>query len=488
MLPKAGTIHSAPTGIPPSAVLRPLALFGIGFGALSTIADPDLWGHLRFGLDIITSGHVRTTSDPYSFTADRPFLYHEWLGGVVMGVAYRVGGTWGLMVLKAFLAIIPAALAWSALKRTQFAWRWFGVALVSWGTLALAFTLRPQLWTAIALFVVCRVLTSGSRRALWSLPLLFAAWANLHGGWIVGGALLAVWTTKAWLERSSQRWHFLLVGITSLAATLLTPYGVDLWMFLAETVRLNRNDISEWSPIWRAGPGFSIMWTATITFVALSWRRWGRPTGALLFTLMSFAYASARVNRLVPLFAIVSVALISRQWPNDRSLSHYREKMRAVLDGTAVAMCLLVAFALGGIPQCISLDHDTAPDTVAAEALRGAQGRLVTHFNWGEYALWHFGPALRVSIDGRRETIYTSTTIEEQQAIPEGLERGLKALERITPEYVWLPSSATTTAGWLTNHGYRIDIRTKRSYVAVRADLPRLSAWAGTTSGCFPGP
>jgi hypothetical protein len=170
-----------------------------------------------------------------------------------MGVAYRVGGTWGLMVLKAFLAIIPAALAWSALKRTQFAWRWFGVALVSWGTLALAFTLRPQLWTAIALFVVCRVLTSGSKRALWSLPLLFAAWANLHGGWIVGGALLAVWTTKAWLERSSQRWHFLLVGITSLAATLLTPYGVDLWMFLAETVRLNRNDISEWSPIWRAG-------------------------------------------------------------------------------------------------------------------------------------------------------------------------------------------------------------------------------------------
>src|SRR4029079_11886746 len=121
-----------PTGIPPSAVLRPLALFGIAFGALSTIADPDLWGHLRFGLDIITSGHVRTTSDPYSFTADRPFLYHEWLGGVLMALAYRVGGTAGLSVLKAAIATIPSALTWIVLRRTQFAWRWLGVALVSW--------------------------------------------------------------------------------------------------------------------------------------------------------------------------------------------------------------------------------------------------------------------------------------------------------------------------------------------------------------------
>src|SRR6185503_2745442 len=107
--------------------------------------------------------------------------------------------------------------------------------------------------------------------------------------------------------------------------------------------------------------------------------------------------------------------------------------------------------------------------------------------DFGEYALWHFGPALRVSIDGRRETLYSSATTEEQHAIVRGEERGLRALERITPEYVWLPSTSTTPAEWLTNHGYRLDVRTEQSSVAVRADLPPLAAWAGITSGCFPG-
>ena len=76
--------------IPTGAALRPIALIGLAYGALTTIADPDLWGHVRFGLDILSLGAVSTASDPYSFTADRPFLYHEWLGGVVMAVTYRL--------------------------------------------------------------------------------------------------------------------------------------------------------------------------------------------------------------------------------------------------------------------------------------------------------------------------------------------------------------------------------------------------------------
>ncbi|GAH50681.1 unnamed protein product, partial [marine sediment metagenome] len=27
-------------------------------------------------------------------------------------------------------------------------------------------------------------------------------------------------------------------------------------------------------------------------------------------------------------------------------------------------------------------------------------------FNWGEYVIWHLGPGIKVSVDGRRETVY----------------------------------------------------------------------------------
>ncbi len=71
--------------------MRPLALAGIAIGLLTTIAETDLWGHVRFGLDILRDGFA-SGPDPYTFTQGKPFLYHEWLGGVVMAVAYRVAG------------------------------------------------------------------------------------------------------------------------------------------------------------------------------------------------------------------------------------------------------------------------------------------------------------------------------------------------------------------------------------------------------------
>src|SRR4030095_3604637 len=113
--------------------------------------------------------------------------------------------------------------------------------------------LRPQLWTMLGIVAVCRILTSESRRALWLLPLVFALWANLHGGWIVGGGLVFVWAAIAVIQRREDGLRLVLVGIATLAATLVNPYGVRLWMFLLETVRIGREDIAEWEPIWRGG-------------------------------------------------------------------------------------------------------------------------------------------------------------------------------------------------------------------------------------------
>ena len=41
---------------------------------------------------------------------------------------------------------------------------------------------------------------------------------------------------------------------------------------------------------------------------------------------------------------------------------------------------------------------------------------------------------------------------------------------------------------WLRANGYREDIRTKHSFIAVRRDRAPLTVWQGQPSGCFPGP
>jgi hypothetical protein len=50
-----------------------------------------------------------------------------------------------------------------------------------------------------------------------------------------------------------------------------------------------------------------------------------------------------------------------------------------------------------------------------------ASGNMAVHFDWGEYVLWHLGPRIRVSIDGRRETVYSERSYAENLRFTSGL-------------------------------------------------------------------
>src|SRR5215470_5357152 len=114
--------------LPASAALRPLAWILITIGAVSAAADPDLWGHLRFGLDTIHSGRL-STIDPYSFTQDVPWINHEWLSEALMGAAYTAAGPFGLVFLKAAQLICVFALMVTALRHADYGRRWGSLAL-----------------------------------------------------------------------------------------------------------------------------------------------------------------------------------------------------------------------------------------------------------------------------------------------------------------------------------------------------------------------
>jgi hypothetical protein len=191
-------------------------------GASITKADPDLWGHVRFGLDTLHS-HRLAVIDPYSFTQDRPWLNHEWLSEMQMGVAYRLGGPLGLSLLKGLLVFGALAILWTALRKVMFETVLVIIAVVAIGTVGVTYTLRPQLWSLLALSFVCLVLAEHRARARRWLPVLFVFWANVHGGWIVGLGVLAMWgTIEAW-RTPETRCEWILVLSACGVATLYSP-------------------------------------------------------------------------------------------------------------------------------------------------------------------------------------------------------------------------------------------------------------------------
>jgi len=155
----------------------------------------------------------------------------------------------------------------------------------------------------------------------------------------------------------------------------------------------------------------------------------------------------------------------------------------------AVALVGASIFVWSKTLACVRTDGDHRQDLAAITALRTAvPGRIVTFFNYGQYAIWHLSPRLRVSMDGRRETVYSDARLIEHDAIVAGESAGLSALASWRAEYVWLPQSSNVTRLWLKAHDYRIDVETPLSFVAVRSDLPPLKSkdLQGVGFSCFP--
>jgi len=202
---------------------------------------------------------------------------------------------------------------------------------------------------------------------------------------------------------------------------------------------------------------------------------------------------SIRAVKFMPLFvevAILSLVPVSRRFtalaPDPLPKPQlWRSMSRVVI----VVLPVLVGLMAWPSFTCLTAG-DWRPDPIAARSLMVAKpsGRMAVWFDWGEYVIWHLGPQLRVSFDPRYDLLYSARTIDEQIGVGDASRQGLSFVERTRPEYAWYPQSRSALKMWLANHGYRIDVDTKESFVAVRTDQPLLPQSAPSLPGCFPDP
>lgn len=402
-----------------------------------TVADPDLWGHVRFGQLILGAGHIPRT-DPFSYlSGGQVWINHEWLSEVVFALAYRLGGPLGLVALKTLVGLTIFSVVYRHLTRRGLDVLRAGmvvVVLVLLLQIGLA-TVRPHLFTYLFFLLVVLAIEAaerGRRRWLWTLPPIFALWANFHGGFLAGLGVLGVWTATrvavaVWRtyrqaeEGTSLPTRSILMLLAVFAAsvlgTLLNPYGVHLLLFLARTATVPRPEITEWHPIQIASV-IGVAYLAFLVLLLLGLVRSSRTKSlAAMVVLAVTGLVPLLAVRHLPLFGLAVTAMAGEHLGSafgrrDRSSGGSARLDRTVaVVGTAVGLLL----ALSVLPRvgCIELGGRYPVAAVQALEDSGATGNLAVSFTWGEYAIWHLAPQLRVSMDGRRETVYPEPVYAE---------------------------------------------------------------------------
>ena len=432
--------------------------------------DADYWWHLTTGRMILESGSVPTT-DPFSFAYDGPWVAHEWLGEVVIaGLVDSIG--------FAPTAVLFGAMTATALLLPAIALHRRGVqvkALLPWlliGTYTLASfaTVRPQVisWLFLAgLAVLLMGVLASDRFRAWLVIPLMVAWANLHGLYVIGLVVIAVYAGFTLLGRTPlapRRWTAIGLVVGATAASAVTPAGLE---GLAYPLRYLRPDdwgtafIAEWQAADFTDPrqfGIALLILGVILFGR-------RTTSGWLATIALLGLVAAVLAvRSAPLAVVLSLPMLGfahHAWLGPaKPVSPTRARQRRLLEA-GVAAVVLVAMAIVVPPATSSSEKSVFP-TEAFDRLEtvNPDARLLVDYDWGGYAIHRLSnDGGQVFIDGRSD-MYPREVFEDYLAIRRGTDGWEELAARYGVEAMLLPPNASIadralSAGWCEE--YRTD-------------------------------
>jgi hypothetical protein len=404
-------------------IILTLGLFTM---AARCVTDPDVWWHLRTGQLIVQNRAIFHT-DPYSFTRfGQPWVDHEWLSQILMFSLYRLAGWGGLIV--GFGAVIAAALLVAFLRCPG---RPYVAGLITLGgafASAPSWGVRPQMLTLLLASVLLLILERSDEhpKLLWWTPALMLLWVNLHAGYALGIALMALFlvgdaldVTLGFKEIPATRFRALALAImVGIAVVPLNPYGAAMYAYPLETLRSRamQSYIGEWfSPNFhqpRYLPTLALF-LGTVAIAALSPRRL-RPREALLLSVTM--YAALGSVRHIPIYVLVAIPVLSAMalpWLQECGVAKwFGSKPTSMTPAKTVVNAVLLASLLVFLVVRVRYVTRRQPETEAKElpatavsfiAAQRPPAPILNHYNWGGYFIWRLYPEYRVYIDGRAD-------------------------------------------------------------------------------------
>jgi hypothetical protein len=439
------------------AVVKIVCCTAILITALAAIrnnaADPDLWGHVQYGREVLKSGTLPMAAT-WTFTSSARWMNHENISEVILAWVGDHGGAPGLGLMKLAITLmlfglmlkhglsrrvsLPAiaiVLVLSA-ECMQFHWHFrphlfgfalFGamIALLDW----VFWNWAPD-WQALAEWRKRRRHPDNSSPAedtrpvdhtrpdaavarlrwLWFGPVILCVWTNTHGGFAAG---LAIWCAylflrivEAWCSWGNnvipliKRLGMMLVA--GILATLINPYGPMLHLWLAKDVWLPRPEISDWQPLFQFGGELWAFWALLVLAVCsfVRSRKYLSFTETIILGLVTWQALSHVRHALF--FAILCgfwlphrvsdllKELLKHRMDAIDALSSDAWIRRSVVTVAVIwAACLCVPVARSF--TSVAVDRSRYPVSAMQYLCEHKlYGRTVVAFNWAQYAIGCF--------------------------------------------------------------------------------------------------
>lgn len=419
-------------GILAVLVLTPLSV--------KLLNDAGIGWHIRTGQQILAT-HSIPRVDPFSSQIRKPWIAWEWLYDVVVGGLEKSTGLNGVVWFTAIvIAGTFAALFRMLLARGTNLVIALVLTLLAISASMVHFLARPHVLSWLLALVWFWTLDSTEmpehkhERLLWILPLLMLIWVNVHGGFVLGFVLLAIYwlgSLWTWLRLKESRIedalekiaagkrvrHLALVGLVTVVASLVNPYGWKLHahIYCYLTNRFFMEHIDEFqSPNFHgiAQRCFLIILLIAVAALAACSRKL-RLSQILL--LLFAVYAGMYASRNIPIASIFLVLIVGPMMPSIGlgAFSHRMTNLDTALRGhigpvIAVVASLAIALNGGRVGSTQLMDAHFDPQRMPVGAVNfvqnsGVRGPVLSPDYWGGYLIYRLYPHNSVVIDDRHD-------------------------------------------------------------------------------------
>ena len=477
----------------PSTCDLVFVLLLLGLTSLSPVLlrDAGIGWHIRTG-QLILSTHSIPHNDPFSSTmAGKPWYAWEWLFDAIIGMAHHLAGLNGVVFFSALVIALTFALV---LRRMLARGANLPVAilvlLLAVAASSVHLLARPHvlswLLTVVWWGILERFEDSGQTVNLLWLPLITLLWVNVHGGFLVGFVLLAIYCASAvikWIalvdeeaDALAQRAKALvLAGVLSFAASFANPYGyrlhIHIYQYLSD--RFLMDHIDEFlSPNFH-GLGqrsFAGLVLLALIATAVAPRRVGLThLLVMLFAIYAGLYAARNIPVSAILLALIVAPLLSAwlsglvtnrelasgvRWLAGR-VDSFGVRMMAldsslrghVWPAAAVALGLWLCGQAGRLGQFRVMDarFDSTRFPVAAVDFLERNAIHEPVFcpdRWGGYLIYRLYPQTRVAVDDRHD-LYGTEFLKRYLNIVHGEPDWESELNGMRAGWVMVPAKST---------------------------------------------
>ncbi len=418
-------------------------------GSNSPIHHLDTWSHWKYGEWIWQHGRIpeREPFSPYSDKSQR-FVDTLWLSQVVGYLVYDRLGVEGVALFYGILEALKTILYLEAFRRLagsgrRAAWLALAATVLVWVGLWRYFgVLRPQTIAEVcwaALLVAC-ARRPFSRASLFWLPPVFALWANLHGGFLVGFVFLGIVVVGRYLDTAREArglaraandpdfQRAVLVVLFCAAAACVNPLGPRLF---AEVARFGNHPslrgVAEWQPMLPLLGYNSKAMTAAVILSLVTLRLSPRPfSPADAGLLLVFGLAAWFAARMFPWWMTVCPFVLVPHWraildkergrqgdketearPRSSLLVSLSPPLLVCVSGGVAAVLFLLSgtgqWLLGQGPRSRELGLSPRTPVAATDRFKewlarpdAPTCRVYCPSEWSDYLLWELPPKATV--------------------------------------------------------------------------------------------